>query len=59
MSTHEHGLDEEDVARRAYEISTRPEAGSPEENWLRAIDELGREREALEADASEQAPAQL
>jgi len=46
-------LDEEHVARRAYEISTGPDAGSPEENWLRAVDQLRSERAMGDADASE------
>jgi len=45
-------LDEDDVARRAYEISTGPDAGSPEENWLRAVHELRRERATGDADVS-------
>lgn len=47
-----HALDEEAVARRAYEISTGPDAGSPEENWHRAEDELRGERALPPADAS-------
>ncbi|HEY7207733.1 MAG TPA: hypothetical protein VH416_05785 [Gaiellaceae bacterium] len=31
---------DEAIARRAYEISQSPEAGTPEENWLRAVQEL-------------------
>lgn len=34
------GADEEAVRARAYEISQEPDAGSPEENWHRAIAEL-------------------
>jgi len=37
-------LDEDDVRRRAHEISLRADAGSPDENWLRAVDELRHER---------------
>ena len=36
--------DEEAVRSRAYEISQRDDAGSPEENWQRAIEELQAER---------------
>lgn len=43
------GLDDDDVRRRAHEISTRPDAGSPEENWLRAVDELRSERDLAKA----------
>ena len=43
-------LDEEDVRRRAHEISLRPDAGSPEENWRRAVDELREERAAALAE---------
>jgi hypothetical protein len=39
-------LDEEEVRRRAEEISLRPGAGSAEENRLQAVDELRRERTA-------------
>ncbi len=31
---------EEEIARRAYEISGSDEAGSPQENWERAAREL-------------------
>jgi hypothetical protein len=31
---------------RAYEISQRPDAGTPDENWDRAAAELGVERDA-------------
>jgi hypothetical protein len=34
------GLDDEAIRERAYEISQRPDAGTPEENWERAIEEL-------------------
>jgi hypothetical protein len=32
-----------EIARRAYELSLEPEAGTDEENWLRAERELGDE----------------
>jgi hypothetical protein len=35
---------EDDIRRRAHEISLRADAGSPDENWLRAVDELRHER---------------
>ena len=41
--------DEEAIRRRAYEIAERPGAGSPEENWHRAADELRRELARREA----------
>jgi len=42
-------LDEDDVRRRAHEISMRSDAGSAEQNWLRAVDELRHERAAAKA----------
>jgi hypothetical protein len=33
-------VSEEAIARRAYEISQREDAGTPEENWRRAEAEL-------------------
>ena len=36
----ESSVSPEDIARRAYEIAQGPEAGSDEENWLRAEVEL-------------------
>ena len=33
-------ISREEIAQRAYEISQRGGAGSPEENWLRAEQEL-------------------
>jgi hypothetical protein len=38
--------DDEAVRVRAYEISQRPDAGTPDENWDRAAAELGVERDA-------------
>jgi hypothetical protein len=35
-------LAEDDIARRAYELSESEEGGTPEENWLRAESELRR-----------------
>ena len=35
-------ISQEAIARRAYEIAQGPEAGSDEENWLRAENELRR-----------------
>jgi hypothetical protein len=32
----------ERIRRRAYEISQGPDAGTPEDNWLRAEEELRR-----------------
>ena len=40
MPDHSNYLAEEEVRRRSFEISLRADAGSPEENWLRAVDEL-------------------
>lgn len=40
-----HPFDETAVRERAYEISRTPGAGTPEENWLRAVDELREEHE--------------
>jgi hypothetical protein len=51
MSEDHHGFDEEDVRRRAYEISLRPDAGSPEANWLRAVDELRLEHAAASSES--------
>lgn len=34
------GIDDEAIRRRAHEISESEEAGSPEENWRRAEEEL-------------------
>lgn len=34
---------EQRVRERAWEISQRPEAGSPEENWRRAEEEIRQE----------------
>ena len=39
-------LDRDEVARRAYEISQSVEAGTPEENWHRAEEELREGRPA-------------
>jgi len=39
-------LDEEAVRVRAYEISLSEDAGTPEENWCRAEQELRKEAEA-------------
>jgi hypothetical protein len=36
-------LSREEIARRAYEIAQGEDAGSDEENWLRAEAELRRE----------------
>jgi hypothetical protein len=33
-------VDDQAIARRAFEISQSSEAGTPEENWLRAVREL-------------------
>jgi hypothetical protein len=33
-------ITQDQIARRAYEISQSPNAGSPEENWYRAEREL-------------------
>ena len=40
----DQAISEEDIARRAYEISLGPEGGTDEENWLRAERELRSER---------------
>jgi hypothetical protein len=42
-------LDENDVRQRAHEISLRADAGSADENWLRAVDELRHERALADA----------
>jgi len=34
------GVTDEDIRRRAYEISQGPDPGTPEENWHRAVEEL-------------------
>lgn len=39
------GLDDEEVRRRAWEISQGPNSGTPEENWQRAQEELRREQD--------------
>jgi hypothetical protein len=49
MSDAEHGFDEAVIRERAYEISIGPDPGSPDENWLRAVDELRHERDLGEA----------
>jgi hypothetical protein len=36
----EPGFDEEACRQRAYEISQSEDAGTPEENWIRAEQEL-------------------
>jgi len=33
-------ITDEEIRERAYEISQRPDAGTEEENWLRAEQEL-------------------
>jgi hypothetical protein len=43
-STAHTAVDEEAVRRRAYEISQREDAGSPEDNWHRAIVEIQAEQ---------------
>ena len=37
---HEPAFDEEACRQRAYEISQSEDAGTPEENWIRAEQEL-------------------
>jgi hypothetical protein len=37
-------LDEQAVRERAWEISQRPDAGTPEDNWRRAQEELRKEQ---------------
>ena len=49
MSDDPHVLDEDEVRRRAHEISLGPGAGTPDENWLQAVDELRHERAVAEA----------
>ena len=49
MRNDPHIVYEEEVRRRAHQISQGPDAGSPEENWRRAVDELRHERAATEA----------
>ena len=44
-----------EVARRAYEISERADAGTPEENWLRAERELS--EDGVEPSAPKRGPA--
>ena len=55
---HENDLNER-IRIRAHEISLRPDAGTPEENWLRAEAELLAEdnarRAAIEAAEEEEA----
>jgi hypothetical protein len=46
-----HVADADAVRERAYEISLEVDAGSPEKNWLRAVDELRDERAATDARA--------
>lgn len=45
----------EAIRRRAYEISQGPDAGTPEENWLRAEEELRRPTAAEDAIRLEEA----
>jgi hypothetical protein len=45
---HEHDSHIERIRTRAHEISQRPDAGSPEENWSRAEAELVAEENALQ-----------
>jgi hypothetical protein len=40
MSEHDHEPTQDEIARRAYEISQGSDAGSDEENWRRAEEEL-------------------
>lgn len=47
--TEHAGFTEEDVRRRAYEISLQSGAGTADANWLRAVDELRAERAAAAA----------
>jgi hypothetical protein len=44
--------DEHAIRERAYEISLRDDAGSPEENWERAIGELGNAEREGQAESS-------
>jgi hypothetical protein len=44
----EHELDADEIRRRAYEISQGPDAGTPEQNWLHAVDDLRAEKAAEE-----------
>jgi Protein of unknown function (DUF2934) len=39
------GVIDEMIRQRAYEISQGPDAGTPEENWIKARAELYRELE--------------
>jgi hypothetical protein len=39
-------LDEQAVRDRAWEISRRPDGGTPEENWRRAQEQLRQEQDA-------------
>ena len=45
----EPGFDEEACRQRAYEISQSEDAGTPEENWIRAEAELRGAAPAAEA----------
>ena len=45
---HEHDSLIERIRIRAHEISERPDAGTPEENWARAEAELVAEENALQ-----------
>jgi len=57
MVTTQRELPNEEIARRAYEISESPERGSDEENWFRAEQELLVERGAKPVPAARRTPA--
>jgi DUF2934 family protein len=46
MARAEPSISEEDIRRRAYELSERDGSGNEEENWLRAERELREEAAA-------------
>jgi hypothetical protein len=57
MVTTQRELPNEEIARRAYEISESPERGSDEENWFRAEQALLVERGAKPVPAARRTPA--
>jgi len=48
QTAHDEPLDDDAIRLRAYEISERSDAGSPQENWDRAAPQLRAERQHAE-----------
>ena len=56
MSTLDEDERIEAIRRRAYEISQRPDAGTDDENWKRAEEELSRDENDAESAQADDRP---